>query len=296
MLYVVADLLFGSCQNRHSRHGTIRPDSNRAQGNFHLKSRQIELLEDAILKLIQDGFTWQDAYTQCTLQNLLVAFQRNDHFNPGLCKDALGVSVSSSSLAKEADTEIAAILKELLQSTGIGRQEKDPSTPFSNLEETYEDDYPEEESNGLEASDYEDGGLDFQNSNKRDEFVQVHKYFDKSQGQLKRAHFLHLDENDDQYNFLTAFPEKPVREDAKDFLPEEEAEGLQYMLKENVLDPDDLRDKPTGRFFDLSQVRQDSIGMESSMGSPEDAKEGSSGIVASDGKFVQIPPRPQSSI
>ncbi|XP_059162786.1 uncharacterized protein LOC131946152 [Physella acuta] len=54
-----------------------------------LETRQIERLEEEIRPLIEEDFTWKDAFAQYTLQNVLLAFSRGLSFNRRLSEAAL---------------------------------------------------------------------------------------------------------------------------------------------------------------------------------------------------------------
>jgi len=151
------DFLFGSCQSVFSQPG----DGN----EFHLQTAHIELLDTEIQRLIATGFTWRDAYTQCVLQNTLVGFANDRSFDHFLCEDALGVA--SSDWSTEVNDEIASALASLLEQARV---------PPDQEEAKYMPNYNTNTDN-----------FDFSSDNrKRDEIVQVHKYFDKSKGLFKR--------------------------------------------------------------------------------------------------------------
>ncbi|GFS10146.1 receptor-type tyrosine-protein phosphatase N2 [Elysia marginata] len=185
-------LLFGSCQSVFSRalHGEPR---------FTLTHREIRQLERQITALIQAGFTWKDAFTQCILQNTLVGFMRPGGDSSGsyqlhrLCEDALGVAGSWSDKTAIEDeeeateeainSEIAAILLRLLASAeNLDSDRKGETGVMSidsgrgvDVEDPRREDRPSKLMEQLLGS-----------SQKRDEIVQVHKYFDKSKGTWKR--------------------------------------------------------------------------------------------------------------
>ncbi|KAL8586996.1 hypothetical protein ACOMHN_023386 [Nucella lapillus] len=297
------DLLFGSCQDVYGVHRSGGEGGGSSQyghrgDTFRLRSPEIAQLEQTIWNLIRDGFTWQDAYTQCTLQNLLVAFQRGSgFFSPRLCEEALGVSLPGSpQWGGEANAEIASVLQQLLRGSSKEENSFDtpllPSEPSSSYSSSFSS-YPrigqlvkdgiEEErvlmgepevkqGEGYLGAEQEDpsgyrdyGSMELLDSNKRDEFVQVHKYFDKSKGQLKRDPFLGRGEMD-PYNFLLAFPQQAVEVQGGD-LPSQQDDRMD-------LPPafPDLPEYPAqevseeGGFFELPPVQDEGLsGMEGSM-------------------------------
>ncbi|BFY98162.1 hypothetical protein BsWGS_01202 [Bradybaena similaris] len=176
------DLLFGSCQNIFSR-------QRHRENRYQLSTLEIERLEDEIRRLIESGFTWKDAYTQCTLQNTLVEFSQGRIFDRKLCEEAL----VSTDWTQDVNSEIARVLLQALEAGEVDLRDIDASQSEA-----------EEETNLL-------------NSNKRDEIVQVHKYFDKSTGQLKRDPFfddtVYPYENSDNQKYTVYSPES-LREDA----------------------------------------------------------------------------------
>ncbi|CAG5117232.1 unnamed protein product, partial [Candidula unifasciata] len=178
-------LLFGSCQSIFSR-------QHHRETRYQLGTREIERLEDEIRRLIEGGFTWKDAYTQCTLQNTLLEFSQGRIFNRKLCEEAL----MSTDWADDTNSEIARVLLQALESSQVNPREIEASRSEA-----------EEDTNLL-------------NSNKRDEIVQVHKYFDKSTGQLKRDPFFddagYLYENSDKPKYTVYYPENDPAQDDKD--------------------------------------------------------------------------------
>ncbi|XP_041367859.1 receptor-type tyrosine-protein phosphatase N2-like [Gigantopelta aegis] len=175
------DQLFGFCKN-NQRNGRDQADGEN-EFNFHLSSQELDQLQAQIVILIQRGLTWKDALTQCVLQNTLVAFAFKNSFNPNSCEDAL-LSLSDD-YSNDVKDEISSVLQKLLAYQG---DDDGYSSPV--LKKSMDD-------LGLGLED----GLQT-NSNKRDEFVQIHKYFDQSKGQFKRDPFL-TDEN--SLNYLSPF-------------------------------------------------------------------------------------------
>lgn len=183
LLFLLPDLLFGSCQNIFSR-------QSHRENRYQLSTLEIERLEDEIRRLIESGFTWKDAYTQCTLQNTLVEFSQGRIFDRKLCEEAL----VSTDWTQDVNSEIARVLLQALEAGEVDPRDIEAS----------QSEAEEEETNLL-------------NSNKRDEIVQVHKYFDKSTGQLKRDPFfddtVYPYENGDNRKYTVYSPES-LREDA----------------------------------------------------------------------------------
>ena len=188
------DLLFGSCQNVFSRalHGEPR---------FTLTHREIRQLERQITALIQAGFTWKDAFTQCILQNTLVSFARSSspsarsYQQHRLCEDALGVAgswrdkvpVEQEEDATEAaiNSEIASILLRLLASAeNLDAEENEEVESGIPSISSHPEGAIVERRDRQPSSKFMQQLLS--SSQKRDEIVQVHKYFDKSKGTWKR--------------------------------------------------------------------------------------------------------------
>ena len=177
-LFVVSDELFGFCKDGERGEGPAGGGDR--EYNFRLSAHQLLQLQEQILILIQRGLTWKDALTQCVLQNTLVAFAFKRAFNPNSCEEALlslSDDVATDDVATDVKDDISAVLQKLLAYQGEGGGYSTPLLLKKSVDDL---------TLGL------DGRLT--NSNKRDEFVQIHKYFDQSKGQLKRDPFL-MDEN-----------------------------------------------------------------------------------------------------
>lgn len=81
----IDDLLFGNCQ---------RLDKNQDLHQYRLREDELSNLEGHIIHLISDGYTWQDYYTQCVLQNALLASRTQLPFRRSMCKlDSDGAKV-----------------------------------------------------------------------------------------------------------------------------------------------------------------------------------------------------------
>ncbi|GFO24514.1 receptor-type tyrosine-protein phosphatase n2 [Plakobranchus ocellatus] len=185
------DRLFGSCQSLFSRVVYGEP-------HFTLTSSEILRLERQIITLVQAGFTWKDAFTQCILQNTLIGFtqtrsEARNYQLHRLCEDALGVAgsyredisgPSEEEATEEAiNSEIASILLRLLASAenldGARPDDRDIASLVPSENSGVMSEQP-----GLSSSRLMKELL--RSSQKRDEIVQVHKYFDKSKGTWKR--------------------------------------------------------------------------------------------------------------
>ncbi|XP_062577396.1 receptor-type tyrosine-protein phosphatase N2-like [Saccostrea cucullata] len=73
----IDDLLFGNCQ---------RLDRSQDLHQYRLNEEALSALEEHILHLITSGYTWRDPYTQCVLQNALLASRRQVPFKRYVCK------------------------------------------------------------------------------------------------------------------------------------------------------------------------------------------------------------------
>nr|XP_022306852.1 receptor-type tyrosine-protein phosphatase N2-like [Crassostrea virginica] len=98
----VDDLLFGNCQ---------RVDKSRDLHQYRLTEDELSALEEHILHLIKDGFTWRDYYTQCVLQNALLASRQQVPFRRSMCK----LSSSSKSDENKVDGDMGRYLEQIFQ-------------------------------------------------------------------------------------------------------------------------------------------------------------------------------------
>ena len=132
-----------------------------------MNEEALNQLEHEIVSLVKTGFTWQDPYTQCTIQNLILSFVINLPLHRKTCS---GLVLDFSDPVQD---EISNTLGGLYQKTleAIENQEY----PTINLLPT---------------------------STKRDEIIRVHKYFDKSTGINKRKFF----PSSSSKNYLDYYP------------------------------------------------------------------------------------------
>ena len=142
--YLLSDLLFGICDNGAG----LRP----GEIIFDLNEEALNKLELEIVSLVNKRFTWQDPYTQCMIQNLILSFIINLPFHRKTCSDLV--------------LDISDPIQEQITDTLEGLYEK-------TLEAIENQEYP---SFNLLPT-------------KRDEIIRVHKYFDKSTGINKRKFF-----------------------------------------------------------------------------------------------------------
>ena len=131
--------MFGNCQSYREAHDEYQ---------YYLGQDQLKLLEAEVTSLLDQGYTWNSLYTQCTLGNILLAYRTNTAYDPNFClsedrKEKLEYEV-------ELTAETLALLKKY-------------------FDEYY--DYSEDDGNAI--ADYEDVVAPLQ---KKDEFVDVHKY------------------------------------------------------------------------------------------------------------------------
>ena len=142
-----SDLLFGVCDNGAG----LRP----GEVIFRLDQVSLNNLENKIISLVKNGFTWQDPYTQCTLQNLILAYIIELPFHKSTCSGL--VFDYSDPVQKEISSALASLLEEALQTES--------------------------------GNEYQPALTLLPTSSKRDEIIRVHKYFDKSTGINKRKFF-----------------------------------------------------------------------------------------------------------
>ncbi|XP_060561184.1 receptor-type tyrosine-protein phosphatase N2-like isoform X2 [Ruditapes philippinarum] len=143
----IDDLLFGTC----SRSGIP------ASFDYTLQKHDLKKLEVEILKLVKDGFSWGDGYTQCIIQNVIISLTIKEPFSKKICYSLL------FDWKKPVQDEISSVLESLYEQTV-------PLDRFTSAEE------------------YEPVSL-LSPSQKRDEIVRVHKYFDKNEKIHKRNFF-----------------------------------------------------------------------------------------------------------
>lgn len=105
------------------------------------------------MNLIESGHSWQDPYTQCLLQNMLVSYRSGQRFIRGACSE------KTRDWSTGVSDEINNVLLQLYNA-------------YSNADKRSQY-LPDLES-------------DWRPSDKRDEIVQVHKYFDESATPFKR--------------------------------------------------------------------------------------------------------------
>ncbi|XP_052246751.1 receptor-type tyrosine-protein phosphatase N2-like isoform X2 [Dreissena polymorpha] len=120
---------------------------------FQLSEHDLMKLGDETGKLVLSGFTWGDGYTQCIVQNVILSLASKEPFSKLVCYDLLYAK------NKPVSDEVNAVIAEL---------------------------YDESLNRGLDPVNNFDEISLIPNSQKRDEIVRVHKYFDKNEKLHKR--------------------------------------------------------------------------------------------------------------
>lgn len=182
--------MFGTCQDR---------EDYKEFSEYPLDRETLEDLEKQILLLIEDGFSWRDAYTQCMLQNILVHGQLKN-FDNALCS-------RKSAWAQNTEDDITGVLQNLYDYYASLRGRP---TDLSSID-------------SAAALEY----VPDQSSQKRDEFLKIHKYFDPSKSNWKRRV---------QDNLENA----PLT--IQDYLVEREVENVLRDTNRDMLDYDNLND------------------------------------------------------
>ncbi|ESP00374.1 hypothetical protein LOTGIDRAFT_238576 [Lottia gigantea] len=176
------DNLFGSCRSVDGISLGIK---------YELMTSEYKRLGEELVQLKTDRYSWHDAFTQCILQNTLIAFAKRESINiKDYCDYALARLDETKSRWSEGERkEIATVLERLLEASEMQQE-----PVFSEDDETWDD----------------------LRSNKRDEIVEVHKYFDKSKG-LKRNVYPTFDDSNYLNDDPTYFEEEPRRIDETAF-------------------------------------------------------------------------------
>ena len=86
-------------------------DKSRDLHQYRLTEDELSALEEHILHLIKDGFTWRDYYTQCVLQNALLASRQQMPFRLSMCK----LSSSSKSDENKVNGDMGRYLEQIFQ-------------------------------------------------------------------------------------------------------------------------------------------------------------------------------------
>jgi len=164
----VDDALFGNCQKFGNRRDVYQYD---------LDGDQYNILEGEITRLLNEGFSWEDVYTQCSLGNILLAFRTNTNYDPDLC-DRRNIA-KEERLTEELAEETLKLLEKYFVEyyDDLVRSNEDPDNGFLADEDTVpvDTDYPQPAPLNYDLS-YEDLGGVSGPLEKKDEFVNVHKY------------------------------------------------------------------------------------------------------------------------
>lgn len=203
-MFLFSDLLFGNCQQSN----TIKD-----YYQYQLSRKALESLEKHIRRLIKGDYSWRDAYTQCVLQNALLVYRQQKSFEIDICHD---LKITDDSWTEGVNQDLSEVLEKVLQ--GYYAPEENPSIEESNL------------------------GIS--DSNKRDEIIHVHKYFDKSMEPHSKRQYggAGSDAMLDDQNYLHYLPDyySPYRKRTKslDDISLEDIQMLQYYLQNLRNSPD----------------------------------------------------------
>ncbi|KAL4222022.1 hypothetical protein ACF0H5_018067 [Mactra antiquata] len=142
----IDDLLFGTCAYSGIPANFV----------YTLTKHDLLKLEEEILKLVHDGFTWRDGYTQCIVQNIIISLSIKQPFSKTIC---YGLIFERDNGEENA---LSSMLDDVYANTNR----------FDRI------------NNGANFNDLDLALLS--PSQKRDEIVRVHKYFDKNEKIHKR--------------------------------------------------------------------------------------------------------------
>ncbi len=149
---MISDRLFGNCQ---------RDDRSKDYYEYFLDRTTLQTLEEATSKLIGLGYTWENVYTQCVLGNILLAFRRGITPDPNWCERA---GIEKNNYDQEIIDDTASILEKYFSEYYNSLQNRDrPALLDRSSEDIVDTDYPQ-------------GGFSGP-TQKKDEFVKIHKYF-----------------------------------------------------------------------------------------------------------------------
>ncbi|XP_052805007.1 receptor-type tyrosine-protein phosphatase N2-like isoform X2 [Mya arenaria] len=153
--------------------GTCGGDEVPASFAFTLNTHDLTKLQEEIGKLVAKGLTWRDGYTQCIVQNVIVSLSTLEPFSKKVCYPLI------FDITDPTINEITSALDQLYNA----------QNRLENLEPVYE----------LEQVPL------IGNSEKRDEIVKVHKYFDKNE----KIHKRFWDENSYNVDPFTSYMNYP---------------------------------------------------------------------------------------
>ena len=101
----VSDNLFGNCQQGVIDTFRYVPDGDQLYG-----------LELEIIHLVDDGYTWDDLYTQCILGNILLSMRTGDGYDPDFCEGhATGDNDVGGSREAMLSEDFLALLREYIE-------------------------------------------------------------------------------------------------------------------------------------------------------------------------------------
>lgn len=150
--------------------GTCSQDDVPSSFTYTLTENDLKKLEIEILKLVKYEFSWKDGYTQCIIQNVIISLSIREPFSKRICSDLI------FEFNGPMEDDIQSIFSQLVDRSGLIEAPRP-------------------------ADEYK---LDvFAPSQKRDEIVRVHKYYDKNKKLHKRQFY---EPNLDYSSYLPFLP------------------------------------------------------------------------------------------
>ena len=178
----VSDRLFGNCQSYFEEPDTYQ---------YFLNERQLLNLESEVEALLDQGYTWRSLYTQCTLGSVLLAYRMDISYDPDFCTPK---KQRQDDLDWEADLteETLALLQKYFDDyyddgdstpsseTAVGEpidydEDVEDTVDVDSRSQNSVEEYPNYYSNEEDSYPDKDDVI-FDPLQKKDEFVNVHKY------------------------------------------------------------------------------------------------------------------------
>jgi protein tyrosine phosphatase len=159
----VDDRLFGNCQKENRR---------KDHYEYFLDHSTLQKLEISIERLLEEGYTWNNVLTQCVLGNILLSYRRGISPDPDWCNK---IGIEDQGKDQEVIDDTTNILeKYFVDHYSSLRNNELPALSDRSIEDTVDIDYP-------------NGGFSGP-SQKKDEFVTIHKYFSKEKPNVDKRY------------------------------------------------------------------------------------------------------------